>query len=502
VRTRRLVLLIGVACAALPGAAAPGGLGGATGGQLDQTFGIHGTETAGASLLKLGDVSGVVVQPDQKIVVAATAATAAPCPACHGNQSFVVARFTETGAYDKAFGRDGVWTQPFSEADFAYAIALQADGKLIIAGRSNGYFALVRLTAAGALDQSFGTGGIVRLPVYGHVSAIAIDRKGRIVGVGSDELYPYRPWLVFRCLPDGQLDQSFGTNGFRSTNSTDGGLLVSTLLLQPDGKVIAVGSLHRKPATGASVARYTPRGKLDRSFGKGGLATADFQDVTSYGQPRAALTPNGKILVALRAEVLEFTPSGRLDRRFGRRGIVRVNAHDREFGEMARYLSQINALAVEGRGGFLIAGGNGTDAVLARYLPDGTLDPRYGDRATVITPFGGNPTQVIALGRTNDQRLVALGSQQVLTGPYAYGHRPALARYLPRSCVVPTLARRKLGEAKRLLRHAGCPLGTVRFKKTPKRKRGFVLRQSPAAGSTLSADGAVDVVVGSAAKRS
>jgi hypothetical protein len=216
-----------------------------------------------------------------------------------------------------------------------------------------------------------------------------------------------------------------------------------------------------------------------------------------YGEPRAALMPNGKILVALWPDVLEFTPAGRLDRRFGRRGIVRANAHDREFGEPVRYLSQINALAVEGRGGFLIAGGNGTDALIARYLPDGTPDPRYGDRATVITPFGGNPTEVIGLGRTNDQRLVALGSQQVLTGPYAYGHRPALARYLPRSCVVPFLVRRKLGKAKKLLRQAGCPLGSVRLKRVRKRVRGFVLRQNPEGGSTLGADGAVDVVVGS-----
>jgi uncharacterized delta-60 repeat protein len=488
------LLVLGV-CFALSVSSAGSATRASRGGELDPTFGLNGTETA-----VLSEVAAGRVQPDGKLVVAGSDYRAPPCPACHGTSTVVVARFGGNGAYDQGFGKSGVWTWGSSGSDFEVAtdVALQQDGKIVVAGMA-GTFVLIRLTASGTPDPSFGTDGVEKLGFFsGSLEAITVDARGRVVGVGTSTQPGNTTdgWLVFRCLADGRLDQSFGAGGVARGHAFNGfgGSGPRVVYIGRGGKIIVAGSVGPPDGSydslGAGVARYTEAGNLDRTFGKGGVVTSGLAPAPNSGVGALAVSPNGKILVAVRDGIMRFTASGHRDLGFGVGGIARIEGGA---DDPARRLLEARTLAVEGRGGFVLGGGNGHDALVARFLPGGMPDPQFGDRGVAITRFGAAITTVVGLVRTPDSKLVAVASHD--------GGRVALARYLPRSCIVPGLVKMALGRAKVSLRNAACPLGTVRLVRSRRAARGFVMGQTPRESSILPADGAVDLVVGAGPRR-
>src|SRR5262245_34015152 len=156
----------------------------------------------------------------------------------------------------------------------------------------------VAIGAAGALDATFGAKGVLTRPfagAYAYADEVAIQPDRRIIvfgtahassGVASD-------FAMVRLLPNGDLDPTFGDDGFVTTDfgrRYDEGL---ALALQDDGRIVAAGS-----STGqASIARYLPDGTLDGSFdGDGRVRIRMGTDVRARD---LAIQPNGKILVAL-----------------------------------------------------------------------------------------------------------------------------------------------------------------------------------------------------------
>jgi uncharacterized delta-60 repeat protein len=288
------------------------------GGGLDGSFADQGI----ASYLDVADNGvDVAVQPDGKILELEGFLDEGAIPI---NFELAVCRLLPDGSYDAGFGDSGCTVIGFNRGgewdDFPYALALQPDGRIVVAGSAdvdgpgavNSDFAVARLTAGGQLDSGFGTGGKV---VFGFDSgtasddvarALAIDRRGRILlaGAAGNEA------AIARLTPSGALDASFASGGKRTFHFGGAGAgLVDVafgVAVQSDGKVVAVGRGADSAAAGMrfAVARFNAAGDVDPSFAGDGTRLYDPAAGTgTYSVARAVtVLGDGRILAAGGAE--------------------------------------------------------------------------------------------------------------------------------------------------------------------------------------------------------
>ena len=238
-------------------------------GTLDPSFGTGGLVTSSAA----EGANATVIDTADRIVVAG---------GLGGN--FSVARFTADGVLDPTFGTGGSVTTDFGGSDVANAVALQTDGKIVVAGTSSGNFAVARYTADGVLDATFGTGGLVTTDFGGDelANAVAIQPDGRIVAAGWNVLagFPNFPdnFVLARYTTDGVLDPTFGSGGRVTTDFGGRYDRAHAMAIYPDGRIIVVGesfSSFGGNSSDYSLARYTASGTLDPTFGSGGLVTRE-----------------------------------------------------------------------------------------------------------------------------------------------------------------------------------------------------------------------------------
>ena len=234
-------------------------------GVLDTTFGpaikdgtirIWLTSTG---LSNTGDdhARALKIQTDDKIVVAGRTQTS----------DFAVVRLTADGELDTTFGPNldgGVMTPIGTGTDYAYALAIQTDGKIVVAGTSvtsNTFdnFAVVRYTSSGILDSTFGTGGNVTTEIV-NASAwgVGIQSDGKIVAVGRTS-GTYYDFAIVRYTASGSLDTTFGTGGIVITDVGGFGDHAYGIAFQTDGKFVVAGdALHNAPKTDFAIVRYNP----------------------------------------------------------------------------------------------------------------------------------------------------------------------------------------------------------------------------------------------------
>jgi uncharacterized delta-60 repeat protein len=344
------------------------------GGSLDTTFGQGGQVLTGMTDDEW-DYSmphALALQPDGKLLVAGTAYSADA-----GRNVFALARYNPDGEFDTTFGTGGRVLTPVDTAgdagnDEATALALAADGSIVLAGGTGTYpanFAAARYRPDGTLDPTFGTGGTVVTDLGGDdkAAAVAIQPDGKIVlagrGVDNDD-----DWALLRYLPTGALDPTFGSGGIVGTDFNGGEDWVGGLAIRPDGKIVVAGQVFvgtvfctdQNGLTrgcdkfGMAAVQYGPKGKLDPKFGDGGKAVYEL-DATS-GAAALALQPDGKIVLAGHYDYDDFAvvranADGSLDTAFGTEGLVRT-----PFGR-AMDVAYAVALQPDGQ---IIAGGTGT----------------------------------------------------------------------------------------------------------------------------------------------
>lgn len=267
---------------------------------LDPTFGTAGLATTAMSSGAVDDIPHAVhVQPDGKIVVGG---------AC--GVQFCVARYLANGTLDASFGAVGTPGKALLSRlgeDRAYATALQPDGKIVMAGDCRiplGLtigFCIVRLTANGVPDTTFGAGGWVEMPMasgYDSARAIAIQPDGKLVVSGDCMDLPMfiRSFCHVRLLPSGALDTTFNTTGKAFTPYTGGGLsgnhqFVTASAIRSDGMIFVVGYSESATDDRILVLRLTPTG------------TAGFWHAIDFdaGDDRAfgvAIQTSGRVLVS------------------------------------------------------------------------------------------------------------------------------------------------------------------------------------------------------------
>jgi uncharacterized delta-60 repeat protein len=328
---------------------------------------------------------------------------------------------------------------PEGAGEVAAAVAVLPGGELVVAGTAlpaNGgsVAMLLRLRPDGRLDPGFGSGGRVwtdqaaalatpaedsRALAVGDLAvfALALQPDGRIVTAGQADRGARSSIALLRHLPDGRLDRSFGSGGLVVTDlgvATDASL--AALALQPDGRIVAAGNWGER----AILARYLADGSPDPSFGSDGVVVIGAGVIAAWA---LALQPDGRMVVAGQGGVVggpydlavaRYLSDGRPDASFGGDGVVTTDLGST--GERAA------AVTIQPDGGVVVAGSSGATFAVARYLPDGRPDPAFGTGGVVTA--GPDIGAGQALVSEPDGQLILAGGQVTPTG-----RQVAVARY-------------------------------------------------------------------------
>jgi uncharacterized delta-60 repeat protein len=345
------------------------------------------------------------------------------------------------GDLDPRFGNGGVAITDFAQTeDYAYAVAVQADGKIVVSGQSGIYpdlhSALVRYNRNGRLDSTFGTGGKVTVTfnsVSDYLFALALQPDGKIVAAGSSRGTAF---LLARFNADGSLDQGFGTNGSVETTFGDQTAAGEALVVQPDGKIIVVGVSGAGPYSELNdfaLARYNSDGSLDQTFGSGGKVKTHFPGVDNTGSSATsvALQSDGKLVVGGYYKKNDRTPHQFALARYNSNGTL-----DSAFGQSGKVMTGMGlgdafsfGIALQSSGRIVLAGYSDTtqdhDFSLIGYTSNGTVDSTFGNGGFMTTDFSGATDDIAyAMTTQSDGKLVVAGR----TGEYPQNDF-AVARY-------------------------------------------------------------------------
>ncbi len=271
-----------------------------TDGSLDTSFGTSGKVITAISSGN-DSATAVVIQSDGRIVAAGNSDPGT-------NSDFALVRYNTDGTLDTSFGAGGKVLTDFGNSfDFATAAAIQPNGRIVAVGYSvpsgaNRDFALARYNTDGSLDNSFGTGGKV-MTAFGsdndNAYAVAIQPDGRIVVAGdsySTTLSNYT-FAVARYEASGSLDASFGTGGKVATDFSIRDDDAYGLAIQKNGKIIAAGRGHNGSNYDFALARYNTNGSLDASFGIGGKVMTPIGSSDDIARA-VAVQSDGRIVTA------------------------------------------------------------------------------------------------------------------------------------------------------------------------------------------------------------
>jgi len=382
-------------------------------GAPDATFG-SGLGTVITPIGSGTDVAySLALQPDGMIVVAGTCSNGT-------DYDFCLARYLANGALDTNFNGIGkVITAIGTGNDGAYSIALQPDGKIVVAGSClNGAtydFCLARYLTSGALDLSFnGTGKVITAIGSGNDAAysVALQPDGMIVVAGRCSNGTDYDFCLARYLASGALDLSFNSTGKVITTISSGNDVARGVALQPDGKIVVAGYCSNGITYDFCLARYLASGTLDLNFNGLGTVIAPIGVGDDYAIS-LALQPDGKIIVAGVCSngansdfcLARYLANGAFDTSFNSNGkvITPIGSSD-DYGY---------SVALQPDGKIVVAGycsnGANLDFCLARYLANGTLDTSFGSTGKVITAIGSNTDVANSAALQPDGKIVVAG---------------------------------------------------------------------------------------------
>jgi uncharacterized delta-60 repeat protein len=389
-------------------------------GSLDTTFDNNGKVLTNFTSSASEEALAMAVDASGKVVVAGFAFVG-------DGRQFALARYNADGSLDTTFDGDGKVLTDFtsSTSEEARAIALQTDGKIVVAGFANvggtgRQFAVARYQKDGSLDTSFSGDGKDLTDFTSstdeEANAIAIDASGRIIVAGFATVGGSQQFALARLNHDGSLDTSFDSDGKVLTNfSPSTSEEARAIALQTDGKIVAAGSAFVGTGHQFALARYTTSGGLDTSFNGSGMLL--FDNPFSPGEEATAirLQTDGKIVVAGSArtlttghifQVVRLNVNGSLDASFNGSGLA-FNGFPSSTNAEAR------AVAIQ-NGKITIAGfariADGNQFALMRYNANGSLDTTFDGDGKVLTDFVSTPNeQANAITITASGKIVVAG---------------------------------------------------------------------------------------------
>jgi uncharacterized delta-60 repeat protein/uncharacterized repeat protein (TIGR01451 family) len=374
-------------------------------GVLDAAFGAGGI----AKIDFFGvdnDAAAVAVQPDGKIVVVGSGSP---------NQDFLVARFNPDGTPDATFSGDGEANVSFGKTDIATAVALQPDGKIVVAGYTDAGgdndFAVLRLNPDGTLDTAFSGDGKQTIDFGDDDQGAGVVIDGSNVVLAGSTGGATANFAAARLLPDGTLDATFGGDG--KVNRTFGGADFATAVAVQGGKYVLAGRTDAAGSDQFAVLRLNPDGTPDITFSADGHQTIDFGPATERAAAVAIDGPNVVVVGTIFAlgggssnfAIARLTSDGSLDATFSGDGKLAVAVGPDDVG---------TAVAVQN--GKVVVGGFtdevlNNDFVVIRLTATGVLDPTFsGDGKLVIGSLSDD--QAFGLALQPDGQIVVAGTSE------------------------------------------------------------------------------------------
>jgi len=405
---RIAALLGGLGCLAFVGA----GIALAEPGDFDRGFSGNGVARAGFGPHGggYGYAYAVAVQPNERIVIAGNHVRFG---GNYGQSAgFGIARFRRSGRLDRSFGDGGTVQIDFGELEWASDVAVQDDGRIVVAGqaRVGGRYliGMARLRPSGDLDPSFGNGGKQILdpfepPAQAWAYTLALEPGGDIL-VGGTEFVSEQdnPGFVARLEPNGDLDPSFADGGVKTINlpvpGTDVNTLINQMIVDSRGRIAAAASADNHNAQGGDQAvmlRLRSNGAYDPSFSGNGLKGIPGRDSALLS---IAAAPHGRLVGAGRVGpyghgykmlVTRVEGSGPFDRSFAGDGVKTTKL------DIGRVNVVAHEVMMQRNGKPLIAAewyreDNGRDLVV-RLRPNGVLDHSFsGNGKTTLTSIVAN----------------------------------------------------------------------------------------------------------------
>jgi uncharacterized delta-60 repeat protein len=274
------------------------------------------------------------------------------------------------------------------------------------------------------LDPTFGDGGVVYInadpTLNSYAQAVVVQPDGKVVLAGTISKTAERRFALIRLTVTGSLDTGFGDAGIVSTAFPSGkGGIATAVALTADGRILAGGNVYvDATSTDFAIARYSPGGTLDTTFGDGGVAFAGFGPPEGGGVTSIAVLPDGHVLAAgyrgLTAgamsndhAVAKFDVNGSRDATFGAGGRVKVDIRGTNDAP--------NAMLVQSDGRIVLAGSSGrppmsfADLSVVRLQPDGSLDPSWGTAGKVVHVIGAQSSSAYAASVDGAGRMVLGG---------------------------------------------------------------------------------------------
>lgn len=331
-------------------------------GQLDPGFGLGGwvhTDLGGKE-----QAGTTAIQADGKILVGGRIALQT------SEYDFLLLRYLENGKLDSSFGNNGflIWDFGTKQENLEFVRTLP-DGKILAGGFSgvnpNTNGILIKLLADGNPDPDFGTDGIVYFKCGKSTGPIVanIDAQQNIVVSGVCVVDSFDiDWFVARFLPDGKPDLSFNGIGWMYHNFLTREDIPFDLLLEPGGKILVTGCAGVYPKANYAFLRLNADGSRDLSFGNNGELQTDFAGNHDIGYT-TAITSDGKYITA---------------------GTVRDDITNYDFS-------------------------------LAKYFPNGDLDPGFGNGGKMTYDFKGPVDYGLYMIKQPDHKYLICGENNVLT---------------------------------------------------------------------------------------
>jgi uncharacterized delta-60 repeat protein len=387
-----------------------------TGAMLDPTFGASGVVTTKISGLPT-TMREIVLQPDGKIITLGTV-----------QSQKIIIRHNSNGTVDTSFGANGsliVEVPAFSGSK----IAIQPDGKLIVGGRSEGAYAVVRYNSNGSLDTSFGINGITATnpnsEYFYSLADVVVQPDGKIVLAGDIQFHygNHIDFEIVRFNSDGTLDVIDTIDlPYRQFD------YARAVVIQPDNKIVISGDMQGYDGDYyIALARQNTNARPDKStFGTNGSVVAQL-DYYKSNSGALALQADGKIVVAgtifntdmdvpQNLALARFNNNGSLDTTFGGTGIVVTDFGANELAD---------DLVIQASGKIIVAGTTtyqgASDFLLVCYNSDGTLDTSFGSSGKLVTDFGNSANTVTGMVQQSDGKVVVSGIS---------GDNAILARYV------------------------------------------------------------------------
>jgi uncharacterized delta-60 repeat protein len=391
-------------------------------GDLDTGFGVGGKVITSVGTFDSG--SQMAIQSDGKIIVAGVT----PRPGGEGYYNILLLRYNTNGSLDTSFDGDGIVTTQVGSGQLSVAdVAIQGSDKIVIVGTADGTaqtiteFLAVRYNPNGSLDTTFDNDGIVQTnigPSVDTARAVAIQTDGKIVVAGGTyQAGSY--WCIVRYNPNGSLDTNFDNDGivFLGMNAPDLSNSLNDVALQSDGKIVAAGSGQTGFGFNGSdfaLIRFNPNGSIDPTFG-GPFQARTFTDFynRTEGISRIAIRGDNKIIAVGQTDTGTFSERTNVAlAQYNANGVIEFK-YDTSFSSLADDSAASVKIQPDGKVVVLAhtrPQSGVADFGLIRFLPNQSgLDSSFRG-GKFITDIGSNSEDSPKdLAFQSDGKMVALG---------------------------------------------------------------------------------------------